>query len=256
MFVYNESNQGLSMRIAFLSDIHGNYTALKAVLADMASQPIDQVVCLGDVVTLGPQPLEVLNALRKLQCSFVKGNHDAATLDPENAVQYQIASHLIPDLYWCRDRLSSDDLELINSFKPTHEINLPNGDQILAFHGSPISHTDIIQSTTPNELLDVYFKGQKANVFIGGHSHIQMVRRYDDKLILNSGSIGNAFRFAYSPGNQVYLLPWAEYMIIEQNGKLLDVEARRVEFDTNEVIQRIKESQLPCSSWWLSQYSG
>ncbi|MBK9210161.1 MAG: metallophosphoesterase family protein [Anaerolineales bacterium] len=52
------------MRIAFISDIHGNFTAFQAVLADINSQHVDQIVCLGDVVTMGPQPVEVLNKLK------------------------------------------------------------------------------------------------------------------------------------------------------------------------------------------------
>jgi len=243
------------MRIAFISDIHGNFTAFQEVLADIHTQSIDQIVYLGDAVTLGPQPLEVLNALRELKCLHIKGNHDAAMIHPESAAEYEVASHLIPDLYWCKDQLSPDDLEFIDSFKPMAEIHLPHGNHILAYHGSPLSFTDIIQATTPNELLDVYFKGQKANIFIGGHSHIQMVRRYDNKLILNSGSVGNAFRFAYSPGTPVHLLPWAEYMIVSQSGASLNVDARRVYFDTEQLLKEVRGSQLPCAPWWLNQYS-
>jgi len=251
--VYNDGKEH-PMRIAFLSDIHGNFTALQAVLADMKSQSVDQIVCLGDVVTLGPQPVEVLNALRTLKCVYIKGNHDAATLDPEGAEQYDIASHLIPDLHWCKDRLSPGDLRFIDSFQPIHEIYLPSGHRILAFHGSPLSYTDIILAATPEEQLEVYFKGQKADIYIGGHTHIQMVRRHNSKFILNAGSIGNAFKFAYTPGNSVHLLPWAEYMIIEQSGDSLGMDARRVSFDTDELITKVRENRPPCMPWWLKQY--
>ncbi|MBK8784402.1 MAG: metallophosphoesterase family protein [Anaerolineales bacterium] len=107
----------------------------------------------------------------------------------------------------------------MKSFQSTHKIKFPNGVQLLAFHGSPISTTDIIQATTSPELLDKYFAEQSSTVFIGGHSHIQMHRRYGKKLILNSGSVGNAFEFAFSPGNPPRLLPWAEYAVIDQSGK-------------------------------------
>jgi len=243
------------MRIAFISDIHGNFTAFEAVLADINSQSIDQIICLGDAVTLGPQPIEVLNALRELKCIYIKGNHDAAVLNPERAAQYQITDHLVPDLHWCKNQLSPDELNFLDSFKPMHEINLPNGNSILAFHGSPISFTDIIQATTPTELLDLYFEGLEADIFIGGHTHIQMVRRYDDKLILNSGSVGNAFKFAYSPGSPVNLLPWAEYMIISQSGNSLNIDSRRVYFDTDALLKKVKERKMPSADWWLSQYS-
>lgn len=243
------------MRIAFISDLHGNYIALQSVLADINSQNIDKIICLGDIVTLGPQPKEVLDALKELKCIVIKGNHDAALLSPEQAGKFEIAKHLVPDLYWCRDQLTEADIRFIETFKSTYEITLPNGVVVLSFHGSPLSPTDLIQSATPAELLDKYFEGQKATVFIGGHSHIQMYRRYGDKLVLNSGSVGNAFMFAYSPGSVPSLLPWAEYTIISQNGNSLDVDLRRIYFDTNELQKKVKESGLPGSDWWLRQYS-
>ena len=148
------------MRIAFISDIHGNFTALQAVLNDIKLQNIDEIICLGDTVSLGPQPREVLETLRELKCVIIKGNHDSAILDPEEAEKFEITEHLIPDLYWCREKLTKEDLDFIESFKSTHEINLPNGVNILCFHWSPLSPTDIIQATTPPEVLDKYFEGQ------------------------------------------------------------------------------------------------
>ncbi|MBC7876796.1 MAG: metallophosphoesterase family protein [Anaerolineales bacterium] len=242
------------MRIAFISDIHGNYIAYQAVLADINSQNIDQVICLGDVATLGPQPKEVLNALKESKCVLIRGNHDEALLDPEQAEKFEIAEHLVPDLFWCREQLTEEDLKFIGSFRSTYEITLPNGVSTLCFHGSPLSVTHLIQSTTPTELLDKYFEGQKATVFIGGHSHIQMYRRHGDVLVLNSGSVGNAFMYAYAPGSIPSLLPWAEYTIISQNGNSLDVDLRRIYFDTEDLQKKVRESGLPGTDWWLRQY--
>jgi putative phosphoesterase len=242
------------MKIAFISDIHGNLTALKAVLTDMALQKPDQVICLGDILTMGPQPIEVLAELRKLNCIFIKGNHDAAVLNPELAEQYQITSYLTPDLLWCKEKLTKEDVEFLESFRPSYEFKFPNDISVLCFHGSPRSNTDLIQAITPAEKLDEFFAEQNATVFIGGHSHIQMHRRHGNKLILNSGSVGNAFKFAYTPGIVPSLLPWAEYAIISQNGDSLDIDMRRVYFNTDELLEIIKQSGLPGSQWWLKQY--
>ncbi|MBL8102467.1 MAG: metallophosphoesterase family protein [Anaerolineales bacterium] len=242
------------MRIAFISDIHGNFTALQAVLADIKSQGADQVICLGDTISLGPQPLETLNALKEFSSIYVMGNHDEAILDPKKAAELEITDHLVPDLYWCRERLSASDFEFLRSFQSTYEMTFPNGVRLLAFHGSPISTTDIIQATTAPELLDKYFAGQTATVFIGGHSHIQMHRRYGKKLILNSGSVGNAFEFAFSPGNPPHLLPWAEYAIVNQSGNSFNVDLRRVYFDIEELLKIVKASGLPGTAWWFKQY--
>jgi putative phosphoesterase len=242
------------MRTAFISDIHGNFTAFKAVLADLETQNVDQIISLGDTITLGPQPLETLAKLRELNCIYVKGNHDWAVLDPSQAAAFQITEYLVPDLEWCRERLSADDRDFIRSFRDTHEFTFPNGVSVLCFHGSPLSPIDLIQSTTPAEDLTKYFDGREADVFIGGHSHIQMHRRHGDKLILNSGSVGNAFVHAYSPGSIPALLPWAEYAILSQNGPYLDVDLRRVYFDTEELLKIVAESGLPGTQWWLKQY--
>ncbi len=243
------------MRIAFISDIHGNLTALLAVLADIKKHGSDQIICLGDTLSLGPRPQETLNALRELNSVYIMGNHDEAILDPEKAPDLEITEHLVPDLYWCRDQLAATDFEFIKSFQSTHEITFPNGIQLLAFHGSPTSTTEIIQATTPSELLDEYFAGQSASVFIGGHSHIQMLRRYGKNLVLNSGSVGNAFEFAFSPGNPPRLLPWAEYAVIDQSGNSFNVDLRRVYFDIDALLKVVKTSGLPGADSWIRQYS-
>ena len=242
------------MRIAFISDIHGNFTALEAVLKDIDQPNIDQLICLGDTVSLGPQPVEVLKALRERNAITIMGNHDQAILEPEKAQNFEITSHLIPDLLWGRKQLSDENFEYIHSFKPGHTVTLPNGTELFAYHGSPKSTTDLILPTTSTEVLQELYAGLTATVFIGGHTHIQMHRRHGDLLFLNSGSVGNAFKFAYSPGNPPSLLRWAEYAIVEQDGIFLRSDMRRIYFDIEALLERVRASSLPGADWWFRQY--
>ncbi|MEO6600819.1 MAG: metallophosphoesterase family protein, partial [Polyangiaceae bacterium] len=69
------------MRVALISDLHGNELAFNAVLADIARQGVDQIICLGDVATLGPRPRDVLGRLAELRCVCILGNHDEFMLD-------------------------------------------------------------------------------------------------------------------------------------------------------------------------------
>jgi len=243
------------MRIGFISDIHGNFTALQAVLEDMKTQSVDEVICLGDTVSLGPQPKEVPDTLRELKCVIIQGNHDATMLDPDKAQEYQITLHLVPAFHWARGILSKEDMEFIASFKSTHEVTFPNGMKLLAFHGSPESTTEILQVLTPQERLDELFGNTDASIFIGGHSHIQMHRRYGKKLILNSGSVGNAFEYVYDKITPPKLLPWAEYAILEQTENTFRVDLRRVNFNIPKLIQIVKESDVPGGDWWIEQYT-
>ncbi|NWF65464.1 MAG: metallophosphoesterase family protein [Chloroflexi bacterium] len=242
------------MRIAFISDIHGNFTALEAVLADIKTQDVDQLICLGDAVSLGPQPREVLDALREWNAVTIMGNHDQATLEPERCLEFEITEHLIPDLYWGRAQLSREDLQYISSFEMTKTVQFERNIELLAYHGSPKRTTHLVLATTPAEILDEYYKGQTASVFIGGHSHIQMERRHGNKLFLNAGSVGNAFKFAYTPGNPPSLLPWAEYSIIDLDGNVLRADMRRVYFDIETLLKQVKKSGLPGADWWFRQY--
>ncbi len=69
-------------KIAIFSDIHGNLPALEAVLAAVAGEGVERLVCLGDLATLGPQPHEVIARVRALGCPVVMGNTDATLLSP------------------------------------------------------------------------------------------------------------------------------------------------------------------------------
>lgn len=75
------------MRIAVIADLHGNLVALEAVLAALADERTDGIVCLGDVAATGPQPRETVERLRAVGCPVVMGNADAWLLDPSRGIR-------------------------------------------------------------------------------------------------------------------------------------------------------------------------
>src|SRR5580704_4189608 len=93
-----------AMRIALISDIHGNYLALEHVLEDARAAGVDRFACLGDVATLGPRPGEVVRKLRELQCPVILGNHDDFLLDPALVRRYTSAKVIVDAIDWCRAR--------------------------------------------------------------------------------------------------------------------------------------------------------
>lgn len=242
------------MRIAFISDIHGHAVALNAVLDDIQSQQIDQIICLGDVATIGCQPRQALDRLQALNCPTIMGNHDAALLHPEKAASYYIADTLMPTFHWCHDQLAATDFAYFRSFVPTLKIPLDDETAVTCYHGSPQANTDLIIATTPMEEIEQYFQGHQAQIMVGGHSHIQMVRQHNGQWIVNPGSIGNAFRTPFVPGTLPRLLPWAEYAILDWQPASMSVDSRRVLFDIPAYRQAIIESDIPNSAWWLAQY--
>src|SRR5215468_9372757 len=109
-------------KIAIVSDIHGNLPALDAVLAEVAAEGIERVVCLGDVATLGPQPHEVIARLRGLGCPVVMGNTDADLLALARKASEAGAAGAIWGSQdfdfdrWCAARLTADDLAYLRTF--------------------------------------------------------------------------------------------------------------------------------------------
>ncbi len=244
------------MRIALISDIHGNGTALEAVLDDIHKQQVDSIICLGDVATLGPQPKETLDRIRGLKCPCILGNHESALLEPEKALYYHIAPHLMPSLEWCADRLSTDDFEFMRSFLPVTEVPLDDGaHSMLCYHGSPLSNIDNIFPDTPMDQLDKFFAGDTDyRILAGGHTHFQLLRQYRGRPVVNPGSVGSAFFAPSLSPTRPTLLPWAEYALIQATEGVVSVDLKRVAFDLDAFLAILDASGLPMKDWWRDQY--
>jgi predicted phosphodiesterase len=243
------------MRYALISDIHGNALALEAVLADIERQGVDGIVCLGDVATLGPQPIPVLERLRQLHCPCILGNHDEALLNPTKAETLNIPAHLQSSLEWGRQQLTPEHFAFLRTFTPTHAVALSPNAELLCFHGSPLSNIDLILAETPIADLDRMLVGQSAAIFAGGHTHFQLLRQHRGQLIINPGSIGNVFLTPSLEANRPTLLPWAEYALVSWLEGVVSVDLRRVPFDVATHLRIINQTDLPLNNWLRGQYT-
>src|SRR5947209_8206914 len=170
--------EALTMRIAVISDIHGNGIALEAVLADLQRDAVDQVVCLGDAIQGGAQPGAVVRRLRELACPVVMGNADDFLLTGRIQNPHEIASaQQLAVRAWQLAQLTADERHFIESFQPTIELALGGGRRLLCFHASPHSFNDIILPLTPEDEALRYLGGFADRVLTGGHTHLQQLRR-------------------------------------------------------------------------------
>jgi len=87
------------MKIALISDVHGHHTALRAVLDDIEREGVSEIVFLGDLATLGPQPRETVQLLRSLNCPCIMGNHDEFMLRPELVETYTSAPPVVAAIH-------------------------------------------------------------------------------------------------------------------------------------------------------------
>ncbi|MEZ4706518.1 MAG: metallophosphoesterase family protein [Caldilineaceae bacterium] len=240
------------MRIALISDIHGNLVAFEAVLADIDRQSVDQIIFLGDAVTLGPQPKEVITLLRSLECPCIMGNHDDFVLHAEQFYRDKHAVAMKEKMAWCVAQLCAADLAYLQGFQAWHQVELDRAQRLLCFHGSPRSFNDFILATTPPDELDAMLAGHAATVMVGGHAHVQMLRRHRETLVVNAGSVGEPFEqmpFVGKPKT----LPWAEYAIVHEDNQTIGVELRRVAVDLDAIKDRAAKSDMPHLAEWLQK---
>ncbi len=211
---------GTPVKIAVLSDIHGNLPALESVLADVPS--VDAFFCCGDMVGYYPDAEDVCNAIRKLNIFIVRGNHDgyvtrALSPDREKAQAYKTE--------WTRAHLSERNLNWLASLPFEMEFLL-DGLKIKVRHASPWDeetylHPDSVQLANIQLAHDEWL--------VIGHTHHPMMLRLDGGLILNPGSVGQPRDWN----------PLASYAILDTSAR--DVTIKRVEYNVPAFQSRLQE---------------
>lgn len=256
------------MRTALISDIHGNLSALEAVLADIASRGCDRKVCLGDIVGYGPDPRECVDLVAQ-HCEWsLMGNHDFGVLyEPThfNAAAEKAA-------YWTRGQLEADagnDREGAQrrwDFLGRLRVRVAM-DDFLAVHGTPRRPINEYlfpedAQKDPRKLEQIFDRAQPSRHIMVGHTHVpgvfvdepDFVRPDDmtdatytfspeERVIVNPGSVGQ-------PRD---LDPRASYAMLESDsgGRALTIQFIRVPYDIERTVGRILA--IPELSNWLGE---
>jgi len=219
------------MRIAVISDIHGNIAALDAVLADIAGRAVDRIVNLGDICSGGLFPAETLDRLIPLALPTIRGNHERqlVTLSRERMGESDLYAAL---------HLRADQLQWLAELPASLRVEK----DLLLVHGTPDSDlacfletvTDKgIRPATPDEV-EQRAGSTAASVILCGHTHLpRTVRLADGRLILNPGSVGlpayredHPFPHVVENGS-----PHARYAIVTRAGGRWSAELLAVEYD-------------------------
>ena len=241
------------MRIALISDIHGNLISFEAVLAALEHESVDKIICLGDVATLGPQPRQVMKRLIDLDIQIILGNHDTFLLKPELSQTYMTLDWFSDTINWCAEQLLPSDFDFLRTFMPLAEIQLADGSTLLCFHGSPKSNIDNILATTPADELDIMLSGHKATIMACGHTHVQMLRQHRGQTIINVGSVGMPFEMMPFTG-EPRILPWAEYAFLNWTRGVVNIELRRVPVNVAAIREAAFASGMPRAADWVNNW--
>jgi putative phosphoesterase len=238
------------VRIGLISDIHGNLPALEAVLDRLERESIDSYICLGDVA-VGPWAKETVARLRELDPVSIVGNWDAWMLDGEAPCGDTVAGRMLLEMgtFWS-EQLDDDDLAYMR--RAEKELSVDVGlRRLVFFHGSPRSYNEPILAAMSSEELMHMLAKYSAPVVAVGHTHVQMVRRLPNMLIVNPGSVG--LPFLEWPVAAARVCPWAEYGILEYDDEdTVSIELHRAPYDAQVVIDHTLASGVPHAEWWTA----
>lgn len=183
------------MKIAIISDIHGNLPALEAVIEDIQHWNADQLIINGDLINRGCLSLACLEYLQQLPIkkTFLKGNHEDFVLScesfnqPKTSPEYKIREFA----HWTYQQVFTH-IHTIKTWQDQLDIRLNKQDCLHITHGTTIGNRDGIRPNTLDEELTAKL-GKNYDFFITSHTHHPLIRQFNKTLILNTGSVGSPF---------------------------------------------------------------
>src|SRR2546421_5907362 len=179
------------MRVAVVSDIHGNLPALEAVLEEIQREPVDLIVSCGDVCS-GPMPSQTIDRLKRLEGTrFVHGNADRGVVAAFDGTEKPRLPGPAAD--WCASQITREQRDFLASFEDAVGLEIDGLGRVLLCHASPRNDLDIVFDATPDERVREYIAGANADLIVSGHTHMQFDRR------VGGGRLGNPRRVGMPP---------------------------------------------------------
>jgi len=232
------------LRIAVISDIHGNWHALDAVLRDVRDANVDEIWCLGDIVGYGPQPNRCVAEAREASAICLLGNHDLAAIGQADLAGF--SPDAAESALWTIAELDPDTKGYLETLEPKGE-----REGVELFHASPRDPVweYVLSESAVRKALELTSSG----IVLVGHSHIPIalllsngdalagglakggseIELTEGRWLLNPGSVGQP-----RDGD-----PRAAYLLIDLETR--NAHFRRVPYDIQATQDEIREAGLP-----------
>jgi putative phosphoesterase len=238
------------VRVALVSDIHGNLPALELVAAHDSVASADAVVCLGDVAGFGPDPAACIDFVAGRGWPVVEGNIDRGLREVPDIAEAQNDHHrrVIELLQWGRAQVGAAQLEALAAYEPTIEL-----DDLLAFHGSPASFEQVLPPDMPEAELATHLTS-RAQVHAGGHTHLPVARAVGSGWFVNPGSVGLARRT--NPGGAGWALaPVADWAIVDLDAHGPTITLHRLPLDVAAIVAHARSVGMPHVDAWYEGWT-
>ena len=237
------------MRYALVSDIHANIQGWNAVLKDIRAQGVDAILCLGDVIGYGPNPVEVLESCHKHIDYFILGNHDAVVGNRMDSELFNDNARFL--IEWTRDQLNDASVQFFNEMPLQME-----GETFACAHAELAMPGRFSYLYNPDDCISS-FDANKHPIMFVGHTHLpaKFIWSADNRLqqgknkdfdlksgeryLINVGSVGDP-RDGFTN---------AHYCIYDEDKK--SVIYRKVPFDIEAFKSNLTKAQLPIKPYFI-----
>jgi len=222
------------MRVAVLSDIHGNLVSLDACLSDLASQGgADTIVAAGDLCVDGPKPKKVLARLMDIGAQCIRGNTDRYIAERDEAA---LPAAERAQLQWTRDDIGAKLVAWLGELPFSLRFG-PAGNELLIVHANPTNDDEHVWPDADDATLERLIGAETASAIAFGHLHLPYVRIWRGKMLVNVASAGLP-----KDGD-----PRASYALFTERNGGWEVKHRRVAFDVKKVATQLAACGIPGS---------
>ncbi len=220
-------------KLAIISDIHGNVTALQAVIKDIQDNSVDKIICLGDLIGKGPRSKEAIDICMNECDVILKGNWDEMISKRQNTIK--------KGFDWYASQLDTVSLKYLSALPNCCDVNL-NGKNLRFFHASAMGvynrvyeDDDIEKKRQMFENTEFTGTNSKPDIVGYGDIHYAYINRAGGKTLFNAGSVGNPLD-----------VPESSYVVIETKYKDdVAVNFKRVKYDIEKELLVAKKSNMP-----------
>ncbi len=213
------------MKIAIISDIHGNMQALEAVLKSIEQEKCDEIFCLGDLAMAGPEPSKTIESVRNLpNLTIIQGNTDEMIANCDNQILHLLEENnpvMAKALEADVAEVSEEQKNYLRNLEKQKELTI-DGVKILLVHGSPRKNNENIFNNLKIEEVEEMLTPTDADLVFCGHTHVPCGYQTNTKqTVVNVGSVGRPFSEE----------PKSCYAVLEINDGTFILKHNFVEYD-------------------------
>ena len=232
------------MRVAVITDIHGNIGALIAVLADLRRVAPDHVVFGGDVALFGSHGLECWQRVDDLGWTLVQGNTDRYLVNPGPKLRalrkssVAMANSLQRTIEWTQEKIGDRLINRLATMPTVARLNSESG-RLVVVHGAPGNDETGLFPDAPEAELQEHLRSVEAQVLVCGHTHRVSVRHVGKVLLVNCGSVGRSYDGQPGQGT---------YAVLDDVTGRWSASIRRVAYDQHAAYRQSLIRGVPLST--------